>query len=105
MAFCWFTTRRREVGLGYGWLLRGTYGLLATAAAIIGFRYGAVAIREVASVGVALACGAAMVVSVQRKAAGVRGQQSDHDRRSARVAAMTGIDRTVGGGRRPDADD
>ena len=25
MAFCWFTTRRREVGLGYGWLLRGTY--------------------------------------------------------------------------------
>ena len=25
MAFCWFTTRRREVGLGYGWLLRGIY--------------------------------------------------------------------------------
>ena len=105
MAFCWFTTRRREVGLGYGWLLRGTYGLLATAAAIIGFRYGTVPIREVASVGVALACGFALVVSVQRKAAGVRGQQSDHDRRSARVAAMTGIDRTVGAVRRPGGDD
>ena len=25
MAFCWFTTRRRQVGLGYGWLLRGIY--------------------------------------------------------------------------------
>ena len=28
--FLWFTTRRREVGLGYGWLLRGTYLLLPT---------------------------------------------------------------------------
>ena len=26
--FLWFTTRRREVGLGYGWLLRGTYLLM-----------------------------------------------------------------------------
>ena len=95
MAFCWFTTRRREVGLGYGWLLRGTYGLLAVGAAVVGFRYGAVPIREAASVGVALACMVAFVVSVQRKAAGVSGHQSDHDRRSARVAAMTGIDRTV----------
>ena len=40
MAFCWFTTRRREVGLGYGWLLRGTFGLLAVAGAAVGFRYG-----------------------------------------------------------------
>ena len=103
MAFCWFTTRRREVGLGYGWLLRGTYGLLAAAAAVVGFRYGAVPVREAAAVGVALACMVALVVSVQRKAVGVRGQQSDHDRRSARVAAMTGIDRTVDDAHRPDA--
>ena len=27
--FLWVTTRRREVGLGYGWLLRGVYGLMA----------------------------------------------------------------------------
>jgi hypothetical protein len=95
MAFCWFTTRRREVGLGYGWLLRGTYGLLAVGAAVIGFRYGTVPVRDVASVGVALACAFALGVSVHRKAAGVSGQQADHDRRSARVAAMTGIDRAV----------
>ena len=25
MLFCWFTTRRRVIGVGYGWLLRGTY--------------------------------------------------------------------------------
>jgi hypothetical protein len=96
MVFCWFTTRRREVGLGYGWLLRGTYGVLAVAAAAAGFRYGAVAVRETASIGVAVACGAGIAVSVRRRAAGVSGQVAEHDRRSARVAAMTGIDRTAG---------
>ena len=27
--FLWVTTRRREVGIGYGWLLRGIYLLMA----------------------------------------------------------------------------
>lgn len=95
MAFCWFTTRRREVGLGYGWLLRATYGLLAVGAAVVGLRYGSVPVREAASIGVALGCAVALAVSVRRKSAGVRGQRADHDRRSARVAAMTGIDRAT----------
>jgi hypothetical protein len=95
MAFCWFTTRRREVGLGYGWLLRGTYGLLAAGALAAGLRYGTVPVREMASAGVVAACLVALVVSVQRRAAGVSGQVVEHDRRSARVAAMTGIDREV----------
>jgi preprotein translocase subunit SecY len=30
--FCWITTRRREVGLGYGWLLRIVFGVLAALA-------------------------------------------------------------------------
>ena len=93
MAFCWFTTRRREVGLGYGWLLRGTYLVLAVAAALVGFRYGRVWGRELASIGVAAACLLALGVSIARREAGVRDQQAEHDRRSARVAAMTGIDR------------
>ncbi len=42
LAFLWFTTRRREVGLGYGWLLRGTYLLMAASAAILGLRFGPV---------------------------------------------------------------
>jgi hypothetical protein len=94
MAFCWFTTRRREVGLGYGWLLRGTYGLMAVGAALVGFAYGVVPLREISSIGVALACAVGLAVSVRRKGAGVRGQHVEHDRRSARVAAMTGIDRS-----------
>ena len=93
MAFCWFTTRRREVGLGYGWMLRLTYATLAAAAAVMGFAFGRVWGRDVASIGVAVACLVVLGVSLHRRHAGVRGQLAEHDRRSARVAAMTGIDR------------
>lgn len=93
MAFCWFTTRRREVSVGYGWLLRGVYFVLALSAAVVGFRYGRVWGRELASLAVAAACLGALGVSIVRRHAGVRGQLAEHDRRSARVAAMTGIDR------------
>ncbi|NNE10825.1 MAG: hypothetical protein HKN41_01110 [Ilumatobacter sp.] len=93
MAFCWFTTRRREVGLGYGWLLRAVYGLLAVGAAVVGFRFGTVVVREATSIAVAATTFAALAVSVRRRHAGVSGQLDDHDRRTARVAAMTGIER------------
>src|SRR4051794_6496451 len=32
LAFLWVTTRHREVSLGYGWLLRGGYGVMAIGA-------------------------------------------------------------------------
>jgi hypothetical protein len=95
MAFCWFTTRRREVGLGYGWLLRGIYLAMAVAAFAAGLAFGVVAVREAASLGVAAGCAVALAVSVSRRRAGVRGQRAQHDRRTARVAAMTGIERQV----------
>ncbi|HEX7135026.1 MAG TPA: hypothetical protein VF228_20795 [Iamia sp.] len=93
LAFLWVTTRRREVGLGYGWLLRGTYGLMALGGAYVGLRVGAVWGRDLAALGVALATGVALAVSIVRKGAGVAGQRERVERRSARVAAMTGIDR------------
>lgn len=43
LAFLWVTTRRREVGIGYGWLLRGVYGLMAVGSVVAGFRYHGVA--------------------------------------------------------------
>jgi hypothetical protein len=95
MAFCWFTTRRREVGLGYGWLLRGIYLAMAVGAFVAGVAFGIVPVREAASLGVAAGCALALAVSVVRRRAGVRGQQADHDRRTARVAAMTGIERSA----------
>lgn len=92
--FLWVTSRRREVSLGYGWLLRGTYFLMAVGAVFTGVRYGQdVPARDAASVGVALAAAVALAVSVQRRAAGVSGERVAAEQRSARVAAMTGIER------------
>jgi hypothetical protein len=95
LLFCWFTTRQRMVGLGYGWLLRATFGLVAVGAFASGVKFGFEPVRDVAALGVALAALAALVSSVVRKAAGVRGEDTEHDRRTERVAAMTGIDREV----------
>jgi hypothetical protein len=50
-------------------------------------------VQQVATAGVILAAFVALGVSVLRRRAGVSGQRAEHDRRTARVAAMTGIDR------------
>ncbi len=92
--FLWVTTRRREVSLGYGWLLRGTYVVVATGALIIGVRYGEpVPARDAASAAVVATTLVALAVSVQRRGAGVAGEHGREQERSERVAAMTGIDR------------
>jgi hypothetical protein len=91
--FLWITTRRRVVGLGYGWLLRGTYALMALGALALGLAFDPVPVREIGSAGVAAAALFALAVSVHRRKAGVRGQAEVEERRTARVAAMTGIDR------------
>jgi uncharacterized membrane protein YhdT len=91
--FTWVTTRRREVGLGYGWLLRGIYGLLALLGLVLGLRWDTVPVREVASAGVVAASLVALSQSVTRRSVGVAGQRELAEARSARVAAMTGIDR------------
>jgi hypothetical protein len=93
--FLWVTTRDREVGLGYGWLLRGTFGLMAVGALLTGGLLEPVLLRELASAGTALAAFGALALSVYRRKAGVSGQRAEQYRRSERVAAMTGIERTV----------
>ena len=60
LAYLWVTTRRREVSIGYGWLMRGTFGLLALLSAVVGFRYGSVPVRDVSAIGVAVAAGVAL---------------------------------------------
>lgn len=95
MAFCWFTTRRREVGLGYGWMLRLTYVALGIGSLASAIAFGVVPVREAATIGFLVTTLAALTVSVVRRRAGVSGRDAEHDRRTARVAAMTGIDRAV----------
>ena len=102
LLWCWFTTRQRRVGLGYGWLLRGVYGLMAVGAVVVGLRYRTVPVREVASAAVALVTLAGLVSSVVRRRAGVAGQRAEYDRRSESVAAATGIARHVDSRRRVD---
>ena len=95
MLFCWFTTRRRVIGVGYGWLLRGTYLCFAAGAFAAGLALGFDPVRDISSALVGLACLFALVVSIVRKGAGVSGENAEFDRRTERVAAMTGIERDV----------
>jgi hypothetical protein len=96
LLFCWVTTRRREVGLGYGWLLRIVFGLFAAGAAAVFAVQGADAhptanaMSVAASVGVVVAATTVLAVSVVRRRAGVRGQVEQRERKRARVAAMVG---------------
>jgi hypothetical protein len=100
LLFLWVTTRRREVGIGYGWLVRGVYIAMALAAFAVGLWLDPVPVREASSLAVALGASVALAVSIVRRRAGVAGERARIERRSARVSAMTGIDRREDG---PDA--
>ena len=89
----WVTTRRREVGLGYGWLMRGVFLALAAGSLVTALLSEPTPSREAATMVFACAGSAAGAVSVARRSAGTRGQRADLERRSARVADMTGVDR------------
>ncbi|HEX3426674.1 MAG TPA: hypothetical protein VHT30_11120 [Acidimicrobiales bacterium] len=91
--FLWFTTRRRVVGIGYGWLLRSVYLVMALGAVAAGRVIHPDAWRDACSAAVAGASGVALVSSIVRRKAGVTGERERQERRSGRVAAMTGIDR------------
>ena len=91
------TTRRREVGIGYGWTVRITYVVMALGAAVLG-RWleadGAAALlRDVGALSVAAAAAYALWLSFARRRAGVAGERAVRRARAARVAAMTGIAR------------
>ena len=89
LLFTWVTTRRREVSLGYGWLMRITFGLLAAGAFLL-FVANDHPDAAVAALGCVIATGLALAVSVQRRAAGARGREELRAARRARVAAMIG---------------
>ena len=99
LLFLWVTSRRREVGIGYGWLLRTVYGLLAVGALAVGLAVEPVAVREVCSAGVAVSATVALIVSIVRRKAGVAGERARRERKAARVAVMAGqTTRPVAGG-------
>ncbi len=90
LLFLWVTTRRREVGIGYGWLLRAVYAVLALGGVAAGLLVDAVPVRDACSIGVVVASGVALAVSIVRRKAGVAGERARKERKASRVAAMAG---------------
>ncbi|MGI9611368.1 MAG: hypothetical protein ACR2QO_00550 [Acidimicrobiales bacterium] len=85
--FGWVTTRRREVGLGYGWLLRSSYGILALLAAVIAWRFDWVPGRDIAALGVAIAAFVTLTISIRNRGAGLEG----YDPRLDLIAPVIGF--------------
>ncbi|MEQ8840677.1 MAG: hypothetical protein RIB98_06825 [Acidimicrobiales bacterium] len=91
--FLWVTTRRREVGLGYGWIQRLTFLILAGGSLVAAFATDPTWTREIATMAFIAAGLVTLGISVGRRRAGVEGQREVVERRTTRVAEMTGIDR------------
>jgi hypothetical protein len=98
MAGAWFTTRRCEVGVGYGWLLRVIFGSLAVAGTVIGLSSDggtATRVRDGAAAVVSLAIVVALVLSVVRR----RGEAGrSFDPRLDLVPALVGVVALVAAG-------
>jgi hypothetical protein len=94
LLFMWVTTRRRELGLGYGWLLRSVFAVLAAGGAAVlvveGLDRSSQVITFVSACLTAAAAIAVLCVSVARKSAGVSGATARRATRRARVSAMLG---------------
>jgi hypothetical protein len=103
---CWITTRHRVVGIGYGWLVRGVFVTMLLGAAAAGLASsdsgsGAI-IRDVGAIAAATAGSVALVMSVARRGAGLRGGRSFDPRLDlaapiAGLLALFGAADTVGG--------
>ena len=91
--FLWVTTRRREVGLGYGWLQRLVFLAMAGGSLFSASVSTLIWTREIMTVAFITTGLLTLGVSIARKRAGVSGQRELVERRSSRVADMTGIDR------------
>ena len=94
LAFLWVTTRGRLVSLGYGWLLRGVFGLIGIGAIAAELRAahhgGGHATFLVGAGGLIAGALVAGIVSVVCRRAGVGAGRAAREQSRARVAAMAG---------------
>ena len=88
LLFLWVTSRRRQVGIGYGWLLRVSYGLLGLGALLVGRVLDPAPARDAGAAALVASAALALAVSVARRRAGVAGERERRARRAARVEAM-----------------
>src|SRR5438094_3948538 len=94
LAFCWVSTRRRVIGLGYGWLLRSSFAVIGLAGVVAGITNDdagtGATVRDSAGAAMVAVAIVVLVISVARRRAGVIGVDEIRARRRARVAAMLG---------------
>lgn len=88
LAYLWVTTRRREVGLGYGWLLRSLFGAIAVVAAVTGFVFQPNAVRDVACIALAV-CAFATLVRSARPGTTAAGSAEQHPGDGSNVVEST----------------
>ena len=90
LLFLWVSGKTRLIGLGFGWTTRITYLVIAGIGLIVGVLGETLWLREISNIGLLAATSFALLVSVVRRKAGVKGQRELQQSRTDRVSAMLG---------------
>lgn len=90
LLFLWVSSKTRLIGLGFGWTTRITYLVIAGIGLVVGVMGDTLWFREISNIGLLMATSFALLVSISRRKAGVKGQRELQKSRADRVSAMLG---------------
>ena len=90
LLFLWVSSKTRLIGLGFGWTTRITYLVIAGIGLVVGVKGDTLWLREISNIGLLMATSFALLVSIARRKAGVKGQRELQRSRADRVSAMLG---------------
>ena len=90
LLFLWVSNKTRLIGLGFGWTTRITYLVIAGIGLVVGVMGDTLWLREISNIGLLMATSFALLVSIARRKAGVKGQRELQRSRADRVSAMIG---------------
>ncbi len=90
LLFLWVSSKTRLIGLGFGWTTRITYLVIAGIGLVVGVMGDTLWLREISNIGFLMATSFALLVSIARRKAGVKGQRELRRSRADRVSAMLG---------------
>ena len=90
LLFLWVSSKTRLIGLGFGWTTRITYLVIAGIGLVVGVMGDTLWFREISNMGLLMATSFALLVSIARRKAGVKGQRELQRSRADRVSAMLG---------------
>ena len=90
LLFLWVSNKTRLIGLGFGWTTRITYLVIAGIGLVVGVKGDTLWLREISNIGLLMATSVALLVSIARRKAGVKGQRELQRSRANRVSAMLG---------------